>query len=500
MRGIPASAAFLIPALAILAGCAVGPDYTRPDPGIEVPASWAAPDSHPGASPLSAALGEQGDGRWWKDFQDSVLDSLVLRALRHNNDLAAAAARVLEARALAAGAAADRWPSLEIGGSASRSKSANLNFPGFISPYLSSFSANATMRYEADLWGRVARDKEAAVASLLAGENDRRALARSIVAEVVRARLEILELEGQLALTRATIENYDLNLQVVQDRYRQGLVPALDVDLATQNLAAARASESPLRQQLGAARRRLEILCGSYPGGREPVPAESSPAAAADNLPAVPGGLPAELLQRRPDLQAAELRLHSAVARIGQAKAALYPRISLTANTGFSSRELADLGKAGTDVWSLVGNLVMPLINRGATQAQIKAAEARAAQAAATYRKTVLEAFAEVENALDRDYYLARQQEALIRSTTAATAASRQAQDRYRRGLDNILVMLESQRRAYSAESQLLTVRRQRQSARVDLILALGGPWNLSDPDNRSGHSPQQQVHQGVSP
>ncbi len=487
-------------ALVLSAGCGVGPDYTRPGPGIEVPASWAAPGGHGGASPLSAALDAQGNGRWWEEFQDSVLDSLVQRALRHNNDLATAAARVLEARALAKGAAADRWPSLEIGGSASRSKSANLNFPSFISPYLSSFSANATMRYEADLWGRVARGQEAAVASLLAGESDRRALARSIVAEVVRARLEILELERQLSLTRATIENYDLNLQVVQDRYRQGLVSALDVDLATQNLAAAQATQPPLRQQLGAARRRLEILCGSYPGGQEPAPADGIPPATADILPAVPGGLPAELLQRRPDLQAAELRLHSAVAQVGQAKAALYPRISLTAGTGFSSRELADLGKAGTDVWSLVGNLVMPLINRGATKAQIKAAEARAAQAAATYRKTVLEAFAEVENALDRDYYLARQQEALARSAAAAQAASRQAQDRYRRGLDNILVMLESQRRAYTAESQLLTVRRQRQSARVDLILALGGPWDLSGPDEDMDQSPLPSAHQGVSP
>ncbi len=480
-------------ALSILVGCSVGPDYHRPDLQVEVPESWAAASGSSNGQPLELTLVEHDNTRWWETFDDSTLDSLVNLALIHNNDLAAAAGRVREAQALVGGAAANQWPSIEIGGTASRNKSANLNFPSFISPYLSSFSTSATVRYEADLWGRLARGKESAVASLLANKNDRLALARSVVAQVVRARLEAVELTRQLDLARATIANNETNLQVVKQRYHQGLATALDVDMATQNLASAKASEFPLRQQRAVALRRLEILCGSYPAGRS-LPDHPEYAA----LPSIPGGLPSMLLDRRPDLQAAELRLHAAVAQVGQAKAALFPRISLTASSGFSSRDLADLGKSGTDVWSLVGNLVMPLVNRGATKAQIKTAEARAAQSAASYRNTVLAAFAEVENALDRDQFLALQAGHLAVATTSAQSAAHLAEDRYRRGLDNILVMLETQRRAFATESQFLTISRQRQTARVDLILALGGPWDITRGPDDSNLFPAQITNQGV--
>ncbi|PIV80941.1 hypothetical protein COW53_07000, partial [bacterium CG17_big_fil_post_rev_8_21_14_2_50_64_8] len=222
--------------LSLLAGCAVGPDYRRPELGTEVPAGWSAHDSTAVRTSLALQAGSGRDGRWWTGFHDATLDSLVERALAHNPDLQAAAARVLEARALAGGARADRWPSIEVGGTASRSKSANLNFPGFVSPHLTSFSASATARYEADLWGRVARGDEAAVASLLASDHERAALARSIVAAVINARFETLELSGRTQLTEATLTSYRQTLEAVEDRYRQGLVPSLDFELARQNL------------------------------------------------------------------------------------------------------------------------------------------------------------------------------------------------------------------------------------------------------------------------
>lgn len=486
-------------ALSLLVGCAVGPDYRRPEPGTDVPAGWSAHDSTATPAALAEKMDSGGGGRWWTGFHDATLDSLVDHALAHNHDLQAAAARVLEARALAGGTRADRWPSIEVGGTASRSKSANLNFPGFISPHLTAFSASATARYEADLWGRVARGDEAAIAALLASEHERAALARSIVAAVINARLEARELSGRIHLTEATLTSYRQSLGAVQDRYRQGLVPSLDLELARQNLLAGQAGLPPLRQQLAAARRRLEVLCGSYPHGLTPGDQPARAMVTAPTIPSVPEGLPSDLLDRRPDLQAAELRLHAAVAQVGQAKAALYPRISLTGSSGFSSRELSELGTSGTDVWSLVGNLVMPLINRGATKAQYKAAEARAAQAAAGYRQTVLEAFAEVENSLDLDFYLALQYRDLGEATLAAVQAERLAADRYRRGLDNILVMLESQRRSYATQNQLLTVQRQRLAARVNLIVALGGPWDSTLAATESD-LPEPKTNQGVSP
>jgi len=477
----------------VLTGCAVGPDYVRPDQQAAVPDEWTQQAAtHQTAAPGPTMADALPDGvagsnwQWWEEFGDTTLNTLVTDALVYNNDLAAAAARVLEARALHGGAQSALWPTVEIGGTAARAKSSEqlLLFP--ISPYANLFDLGATLRYEIDLWGRLGRGKEAALATLIASEQDRRAVAQGLIADVVRTWLVIRELHLQVALTERTVANFEHNLTTVRDRYQRGLVSPLDVHLASQNLAAAQSAGPLFQQQLAEAKRRLEILVGRYPAGDLLasdldttggfLTAEIMP----EPLSAVPAGLPSELLDRRPDLQAAELRLHSSVARIGEAKAALYPRLSLTASVGTKSNELSELFTNPTDVWSLAGNLFMPLINRGATQAQIKAAEARAEQATAGYRKVVLIAFGEVENALDQDIYQSRQETYLADSAEQARRSVNLAQERYRRGLDNLLVTLESQRRLFNAESQLLTTQRARRTARVNLILALGGPWEAA--------------------
>ncbi|RKZ15029.1 hypothetical protein DRQ50_08095, partial [bacterium] len=321
---------------------------------------------------------------------------------------------------------------------------------------------------------------------LLASEQNRRTVAQTLIADVVRTWLQIRELQLQVALTERTIASFESSQTTVQDRYRRGLVSALDLHLSGQNLSAARAQLPVFEEQLVATRRRLEILVGRYPAGTivgsdlELVDGRLSDEIMPEPLAPVPAGLPAELLDRRPDLLAAEARLAGNVARIGQAKAALYPRISLTASGGTKSREFEDIFTGGTSAWSLLGNLVMPLINRGATQAQIKAAEARAGAAASAYQLTVLQAFSEVENALDREVFQSRQETDLTASASQARLAVELAQERYRRGLDSLLVTLESQRRLFNAESRLLTTQRVRRTARVDLILALGGPWETT--------------------
>ncbi len=488
-------APLLLP-LVLLTGCAVGPDYVRPESAAAVPDTWAQRAASRQTMPMFAAgpsLAEAlpddaagGRWQWWQEFGDETLNTLVTDALTHNHDLTAAAARVLEARALHGGSQSALWPTIEIGGTGVRNKSSEELVFGPTALYSNLFDFGATGRYEADLWGRLSRGKEAALATLLASEQDRRAVAQSLIAEVVRTWLTIRELHLQVMLTERTVGNFQHNLTTVRERYQRGLVSPLDVHLASQNLAAAQAADPVFRQQLSEAKRRLEILVGRYPAGAIQasdldnadgfLDAEIMPAP----LAAVPAGLPSELLDRRPDLQAAEQRLHSAVARIGEAKGALYPRLSLTASAGTKSREFADLFTSPTDVWSLAGNLVMPLINRGATAAQIKAAEARAQQATASYRKAVLTAFGEVENALDQDIYQAQQETHLTDSAEYARRSVDLAQDRYRRGLDNLLVTLESQRRLFNAESQLLTTQRVRRTARVNLIVALGGPWEAA--------------------
>jgi len=477
----------LLPGLLLwVAGCSVGPDYVRPSLDTETPEQWTRPT-------LAEALPDSGANhwRWWEAFGDTTLNTLVETSLVHNNDLAVAAGRVLEADALLGGAKSARLPSMEIGGAASRSKSSTSQTRGFFSPYQNAFSATATARYELDLWGRLSRGQEAALATLMASEQDRRSVAQRLIADVVRTWLEIRELQLQVALNESTVANFTQNLATVRQRYNRGLVSSLDLHLAAQNLAAAQAVGPPFRQNLAAARRRLEILAGRYPAGSiigsdlERADGTLTETLMPAPLAPVPAGLPSDLLERRPDLSAAELRLHGTVARVGEAKALLYPRISLTASAGTASNELSDLFTDPASIWSLAGNLVMPLINRGATQAQIKAAEARAMQSASQYRATVLQAFSEVENALDADTFQSAQETFLIDSVEYARRSVDRAEERYSRGLDTILVALESQRRLYSAESQLLTTQRLRRSARVNLIQALGGPWDETGIENK---------------
>ena len=501
----------LVTLLLLLAGCSVGPDYVRPEQEAEVPEEWAGQsrETTPEVTMADAlpdtANGAGGHWKWWESFGDTTLNGLVEDALIYNNNLAVAAGRVLEARALLGGAKSAQWPTVEIGGSSSRSKLSQTSAQSFGPVYFNQHSLDATLRYEVDLWGRLSRGTESARASLMASEQDRRAVAQALIADVVRTWLVIREFQLQVALTERTIENFSENLTTVRDRYRRGLVSALDVHLASQNLAAAQSADPAFRRELASSRRRLEILAGRYPAGDLTASDLDGPGGSLsleimpEPLAAVPAGLPSDLLDRRPDLMAAEMRLHSSVAKVGVAKAALYPRIILTATGGTKSSDLSDLFSSGSDFWSLAGNLFMPLINRGATQAQIKAAEARVLQSTASYRQSILVAFSEVENALDQDHFQSLQEGYLTDSAEQARRSVNLAQDRYRRGLDGLLVTLESQRRLFNAESQLLTTQRARRSARVNLIQALGGPWDL-DPISTDLSMTSDDSNEGARP
>lgn len=468
----------------LLAGCTVGPEYVRPEPITDIPDSYvvatetaAEPDRvppPPRVDPLPTTVA------WWNAFGSTELDSFVSDALRYNTDLAQAAARVLESRALLKGSRAARWPSLEVGGTAQRSKLTLAQFGGSGSIYNTLYSATATAFYEIDLFGRLSRAEEASFAELLASDQDRRTVQQTLIADVVRTWLEIRELECQLALNSRTIDNFAQNLRVIEERFRRGLAPAVDVHLARQNLLAAKALKPQWEQLLNATRRRLEILVGRYPAGTasttagDPTEACSVP----PPLPPVPTGLPSTLLERRPDILAAEARLHAATARIGEAKATLFPRLSLTGEGGFRSVSLSSLFMGSSTIWSIIGNLSFPLLNWGQQLSQIGAAEARTARAVAAYQGTVLNAFREVEAALDAERNEWERRQWLEGSVDAARHSLELAELRYLHGLDNLLLTLDTQRRLYTAEIELISTERQWRAARVDLILALGGHWD----------------------
>lgn len=456
------------------AGCGSAPPVTHPTLEVEVPGRWQAGANAPEDSALV-------DVRWWDDFGSSELSSLVEEALTTNHDLQVAVANVDAALATARIEGADAWPQVQGGLSGTRSKQNFIGFPlgggGVPVSYSTQLSTSVSAAWELDLWGRVRNAKSAALAEVQATQAESYGAALSVSALVTKAWLEATEARLQLELARSTRTAFQATEDLARERYSRGLLTAVDVHLTRTSTATAAALVARREEQLEQAARRLELLLGRYPAAQL-VPAGDLP-----SLPGpVPPGLPADLVSRRPDLAAAERRLAASGARVGAAKAARYPRISLTGSAGTRSTELDQLLDGDFSVWSLVGNLVQPLFQGGRLTAQVELAEARGEQAIAQYAQAVLEAFANVETALAAEQHLQRQVEALRRGADSARAAWELAEDQYTNGLNNLLTVLESQRRSLQADSDLLLTRRLRLQSRVDLYVALGGGFDAEQP------------------
>ena len=457
----------LVPLFLALAicGCASAPPVKMQGHGLELPLSWN--ERQTGSGPV--------DELWWRRY-DPALSRLLSEALQHNHSLEAAASRVAAAAAQGRIAGAPQWPQLGATGTGSRRRQ---NFAGFPLPTggrevlattTNSFGVSLNVSWEVDLWGRLRAGQAAALAEVLASRADLAGARLSLIAQTARAYWAATEALKQVDLAAAAAADARLSAGQVEERYRRGLRSALDLRLARSSEAAAEAVLSQRRHRLDLLKRQLEILLGRYPAAEIETGAELPEVADP-----IPPGLPADLLARRPDLVAAERRLAAADARLSEARRALYPRISLTGSGGRSSAELRDLLNGDFGVWSLLGNLTQPLLQGGRLRAGVDLAEANREQAVAGFAQQVLLACGEVESALGADAYLAEQETALQRAAEEAVAARRLARDRYDRGLADLIALLEAQRRAYDAESQLASVRRQRLDNRTDLHLALGG-------------------------
>ncbi len=408
-----------------------------------------------------------------------MLATYVYEALEQNHDLQVAATRVEAAGAQAriAGAALSPHLSANTDGSRRRQNFIGFPIPGAGTEVLSSttttYGAALNLSWELDLWGRLRAGKSAALADLQASLADMEAARLSLVAQTARAFFAALESTGQVRLSESTVENLRLAAEQIRQRYVRGLRPSLDLRLALSNEATAAAVLQQRLRARDAALRQLELLLGRYPSATirtgELLP--SLP-------PAVPTGLPADLISRRPDLIAAERRLAAAGARVTEARRALYPRLSLTASGGRSSSELKDLLDGDFAVWNLVSNLSQPLFQGGRLRAGVDLASATSEQALIRFVQSALRAFGEVEAALAAEHYLARQEVSLRSAAAEAGAGHMLASERYRQGLEDMTTLLEAQRRAFNADSQLLLVQRQRIDARIDLHLALGGDFD----------------------
>ena len=448
-----------------LYGCInLGPDYQRPNLGIEVPESYEL-------GPADEQSLEVKD-RWWKIYKDRELNQLVDDALKYNWDIKQAAARILELRARYVQVRSAQLPTVdagglrerrEVGGGSSRSNS-----------LVDTYRLSAVGSFEVDLWSRLQKASQAAWEDILAEEENRRTVAQAVVADTIALYLNMEAVERRLHISEQSIDAFRKSLQFVQIRYRRGLISVLDVRQASRVLAGAETLVPQFEQDLGIIQQQLSVLLGRYPETSAP---RRQPDDYYTLLPPVPPGLPSDLLMRRPDLRAAEARLKSLNDQVGVAKAARLPRITLTGEYGVSSDVLNKMVRNESIIWSLAAGIVQPVFDAGRLKAGQRAAEARYEQGVAEYVKAVLEAFGDVERALlTREQQLDRR-EREVTFLTEARATQRVAQNRYLKGLVDYLDVLNAQITRFQAEDSLVLVDLTLYRNRAALHRALGGSW-----------------------
>lgn len=460
-----------------LFGCRLGPEPARP-------ANVASR-----AGSFVNAPRTQGDeaphvGQWWKRFGDGVIDELVETALQNNADLRVAAAHVLEARALYCSASGQRWPQASANLSRDRRKNSfSLPQIGRVGVLSTTFDLGFSVSWQADLFGKLAREQQAAWAGLLEAEVQQEALIHTVIAEVVRLRVHIATLQRQLAIARANTASWQETFKIIERRYQRGVASALDLRLAKENLVASRSAEPELEYQLQGKMQALDVMLNRQPGTGQNLPDTLS------KLPPLetpPVGLPVSLLDRRPDLRATELQAAAATARVGAALADLFPDLSLSGTGGWRADEFHDLIRPDTKVYNLLVGLAWKIFAGGALRAQVDAAEARAEAAAAAYGAAVLNALREVEDALVRDRTARRRYAELEIRLEEVLAAERMARERYQRGVEVLITVLEVERRRRNAQDALVFTQRVLWEARINLFLALGGEWLAGDKQNEN--------------
>jgi NodT family efflux transporter outer membrane factor (OMF) lipoprotein len=424
--------------------------------------------------------------RWWTTFHDPILDSLVTRALEGNLDLKIAAARIREARAARRIAASAALPQVDVEGAYSRAKRSDAvppfkSAPGGNSPFgpreQNAFEAGFDAGWEIDVFGGVRRDKEAALAQLQAAEEVRRDVLITLLADVARNYAELRGTQQQLQILEETLRSERDTLELANARLEAGLGTELDTARAEGLLAVNAAQRPALERFAKQAVYRLGVLLGKDPGA---LASElETPGAIPFAPPEIPLTLPSELLSRRPDLRRAERDLAAATARIGVAKADLFPRFLIMGSLGRRSEDVADLSSGISQFWNLLPVVRWPIFSGGRIRANIRVQDARHEQALRQYEKAVLTALEEVENALSSHTRELRRQESLRASVAANRRALELAMERYTSGLESFLSVLDAERSVYAAEDQLVQSERNAVVSLIAVYKSLGGGWSF---------------------
>jgi NodT family efflux transporter outer membrane factor (OMF) lipoprotein len=463
-------------------GCAVGPNYQKPD--LNVRAAWNEAQQS-GIDTRSAEL-----IRWWTAFNDPLLNSLVERAVRSNLDLRQAEARIREARASRAVTASGEWPTLDVSGSYSRSRSSSNAFSfssqgiGGASQFIGSatepqnfFKTGFDASWEIDVFGGVRRSVEAADAMVEASVEDRRNVLVTLLGDVAKNYIDLRGFQRRIDVARANLKAQQDTVDLTRVRFQAGLASDLDVAQAEGQLNTTAAQIPPLESSLKQAAYQLDVLLGLQAGA---LWDELSKETAIPNLPPeVLVGLPSELLRRRPDIRSAERQLAAATAQVGAATADLFPKFSLTGTAGLQSISASDWFTGHSRAWSIGPTISWPVFDAGRIRANIEVRNAQQEQALAQYEKTILTALGDVETSLVN---YSREQ-ARYRSLIEAVAANRRAvemsNELYVKGLVDFLNVLENQRSLYASENDLAQSQATMASNLVALYKALGGGWEM---------------------
>ena len=469
-------------AASALAACAVGPDYVRP------------------SAPVATAYKEQGwnpalpadlapRGAWWSIFNDPALNALADRVAVSNQNVAAAEAAYRQASALVREQRAAFFPTVDLSGAATRSGGGSgsggtiVTTPGSGGTGVvsggggrssSTYRASGGATWEPDVWGRIRRSVESARGQAQASEADLAAARLSAQATVATSYFQLRQTDLEIALLTQVSEGYGRSLQITRNRYEQGVAPKSDVLQAQSQLASAQADLSGLTRTRAAYEHAIAVLVGESPSSFS-LPADPRWGAA---LPEIPAGVPSTLLQRRPDIAAAERRAASASAQIGVETAAWFPSLTLTGSYGFAAGGIGSLFDASNSLWSIGASAAQLLFDGGATNARIKGARAAYDQTVAEYRQTVLAAFQDVEDQLASQRTLAAEYDLRRQAAADGDQAATMVLNQYKEGQVAYTDVVTAQASALSARRTLVQAAGARQTTAVALVQALGGGWS----------------------
>lgn len=470
-------------------GCKVGPDYERPP--VVAPASWR------GAQAGNAAAQESiANVPWWEQFKDAQLRELITVALKENRDLKIAVERIEEARATYGISKADLYPHLNLealGGGINPSDGSLTHVPeGGGSNATGLYNVGLGFSWELDFFGRIRRASEAARASMLATEEARRAVAVSLVSDVAMAYVDLRGLDRRLAITQETLKSRLEHVEYARLRFEGQVTHEVDLRQSEAEAHRVQALVYHLEKLIAQKEHEISFLVGRPPGEilrnrsaeDQPVPPE------------VPVGLPAQLLEQRPDVRKAEMELMSATARIGEAKAALYPSIKLTGSYGLASTDLSELVDPASQSWRLFANLLQPIFAGGALRGKVEVRQSQQRQALYAYERTLLQAFREVEDSLISLRKLGQQRTEQQQRATAEGQVVELAELRYKGGVSSYLEVLDAQRSLFNAQIDDATTASEHTRSLIQLYKALGAGWPVPKPDKNQTAPPPERPTQ----